>query len=156
MKSLPRYFVCISQRKSNSEIPFSNGFIQCKYLKQSGEDVKLKDRNMIITSEVNCWFQSHGLHSLFKIVSIFQMLLKQTPLNYAPECETDQGENLIFCIWKAHKHMNCMKDTKLLNNHTFESSLWIYEICTVFMATFTHLCPNIFLQNSFASVLVRL
>ena len=52
-------------------------------LKESGEEVKLKDGDVIVTGEVHCRLQSHSLHALLKAVDSPQVLLKGAPLHDA-------------------------------------------------------------------------
>ena len=54
------------------------------YLKQSGEDIKLKHRDVVVTCEIYGWLQSHGLHPFLKCMYSLQLLLESIPLHYTP------------------------------------------------------------------------
>lgn len=53
------------------------------YLKEPGEDVKFKDRDVVVTGEVHCRLESHCLHALLKAVNSPKVFLKDAPLNNA-------------------------------------------------------------------------
>lgn len=54
------------------------------YLEQPGEDVELKDGDVVVTGEVDGGLESHGLQAQADRVKLVEGLTKRPPWHYGP------------------------------------------------------------------------
>lgn len=60
-------------------------FAHVDYLEQPGEDVKLKDRNIVVAGEIYGGLEGHGLQSRADGVKFVKRLTKRLPRHNSPK-----------------------------------------------------------------------
>lgn len=62
-------------------------YVLLSYLEEPGEDVKLKDRDVVIAGEVDGGLQGHGFQTWADRVKLVESLAKGPPWHYGPARE---------------------------------------------------------------------
>lgn len=74
------------------------------YLEKPGEDVKLKDRDVVVAGKVDGGLESHGLQARADRVKLVESLTKCPPWHYGPTVHGRDGVRNYRCCRKITIH----------------------------------------------------
>lgn len=87
------------------------------YLKETSENVELKHRDVVVASEVNRGFESHGLQPGADGVHFVKALPEHLPGYYCPESIQVHRirfmSNLLYICWVISTH-RCVKNGQIV------------------------------------------
>lgn len=101
------------------------------YLKQPGEDVELKDWDVVVAGEVDSWLESHGLQSGADWVELMEWLTKHLPRHDGPVThgQNDTSGNVSYWIKKEDYLLQKVTCLRKPASKTLRRQLWWCGSC---------------------------